>query len=188
MNNFKLAAGEPFPAIIVSDTKGGEINLSKPTMPHDWRVVVVYRGKHCPICTRYLTELNAIVPKLSELGIDLVAVSADTLEKANAHLLDVEPVYPVGYGLSVEQMQQLGLYISEPRSPEESDRAFAEPGLFVINDQGQLQLVDIANAPFARPSLESLVMGLRFIRNPDNNYPIRGTHKANSTVNVSQAV
>lgn len=175
MNNFKLAACDTFPAIIVSDTTGSEINLSEPSKPYDWRVVVVYRGKHCPVCTRYLTELNAFVPALSELGIDLVAVSADTLEKANTHMLEVEPVYPVAYGLSVEQMQQLGLYISEPRSPEETDRVFAEPGLFVINEQGQLQVVDIANAPFARPNFESLVMGLGFVRNPDNNYPIRGT-------------
>ena len=188
MNNFKSAAGETFPAIIVSDTKGGEINLSEPTMPHDWRVVVVYRGKHCPICTRYLTEFNAMVPKLSELGIDLVAVSADTQEKAKTHMRDVEPAYPVGYGLSVGQMQQLGLYISEPRSPEETDRAFAEPGLFVINDKGQLQVVDISNAPFARPNLESLVMGLGFIRNPDNNYPIRGTYVENTLVNSSRAI
>lgn len=176
MNNYKLAAGEAFPSIIVSDTKGGEINLSEPNQPHDWRVVVVYRGKHCPICTRYLTEVNAIVPKLSELGIDLVAVSADTEEKANAHMLEVRPAYSVGYGMSVGQMRQLGVYISEPRSPQESDRPFSEPGLFVINSQGQLQVVDTANAPFARPNLDSLVMGLEFIRNPENNYPIRGTH------------
>ena len=188
MNNFKLAAGETFPAIIVSDTKGGEINLSELNTPNDWRVVVVYRGKHCPICTRYLADLNAIAPKLSELGIDLVAVSADTQEKAKTHMRDVEPAYPVGYGLNIGQMQQLGLYISEPRSPEETDRAFAEPGLFVINDKGQLQVVDITNAPFARPNLESLLMGLGFIRNPDNNYPIRGTYDDQLSANISHAI
>ena len=34
---------------------------------------------------------------------------------------------------TVEQMQQLGVYISHPRSPQETDHPFAEPGLFVIN-------------------------------------------------------
>lgn len=176
MSNFKLVAGESFPSIVVSDTQGGEIDLGKPTKPNEWRVVVVYRGKHCPVCTRYLTELNDLLPKLTTLGIDLVAVSADSLEKAQAHLTDIKPAYPVGYGLSVDQMQALGLYVSEPRSPEETDRPFSEPGLFVINTDGLLQVVDISNAPFARPDLGSLAMGLGFIRNPDNNYPIRGTH------------
>ena len=61
------------------------------------------------------------------------------------------------------------------RSALETDKPFPEPGLYVINEKGNVQLVDIANAPFLRPSLERLVAGLGFIRNPENNYPIRGT-------------
>ena len=34
------------------------------------------------------------------------------------------------------QMLALGLYVSEPRSEEETDRPFAEPGVFVINADG----------------------------------------------------
>ncbi|WP_206020088.1 hypothetical protein [Pseudomaricurvus alkylphenolicus] len=41
---------------------------------------------------------------------------------------------------------------------------------------GKVQLVDISNAPFVRPDLQSLVKGLAFIRNPENNYPVRGTY------------
>ena len=54
---------------------------------------------------------------------------------------------------------------------------FAEPGLFIINEKGQLQVIDISNGPFVRPELEVLLAGLGFIRNPDNNYPIRGTYQ-----------
>jgi hypothetical protein len=42
----------------------------------------------------------------------------------------------------------------------------------VINAEGLLQVVDISNAPFARPDLAGLAKGLKFIR--DNDYPIRG--------------
>ena len=42
----------------------------------------------------------------------------------------------------------------------------------------QVQIVDISNAPFARPDLDALTTGLEFIKNPANNYPIRGTYKA----------
>ena len=78
-------------------------------------------------------------------------------------------------GLTLEQMQDLGLYISIPRSEKETDHDFAEPGLFVINSDGQVQVVDISNNPFARPDLEVFVSGLEWIRAPENNYPIRGT-------------
>lgn len=172
----KLLAGSTFPEIIVPGLDGININLSKPVAPNDWRLVIVYRGKHCPICTRYLSELNAILPDLKKLSIDAVAVSADPQEKAAIQIAEVKPNFPVGYGLTIAQMQQLGLYISDPRSPEETDRPFAEPGLFVINAAGEIQIVDISNAPFARPELRSMLMGLNFIRNPENNYPIRGTH------------
>ncbi|MEM9497600.1 MAG: thioredoxin peroxidase, partial [Pseudomonadota bacterium] len=45
-----------------------------------------------------------------------------------------------------------------------------------VNDQGNLHIVDISNAPFSRPDLEALAGGLEFIR--ANDYPIRGTYAA----------
>ena len=81
--------------------------------------------------------------------------------------------FPVGYGLSMEQMRALGFYISKPRSPQETDRPFAEPGLFVINPEGRVQIADISNAPFARPDLSGILNGIKVIQ--ERNYPIRGT-------------
>ena len=65
--------------------------------------------------------------------------------------------FPVGYDLSVDQMRTLGLYISEPRSPQETDRPFPEPALFITNPEGKLQIVDVSNAPFARPELNAVI-------------------------------
>ncbi len=140
-------------------------------------MVVVYRGKHCPLCTKYLIQLESLKDKLYELGVGIIVVSADTEIKARAHNEDMELSFPIAYDLSIEQMQELGVYISEPRSVKETDRPFAEPGLFVVNEKGQVHIIDISNAPFARPSLDNLVGGLAFIRNPENNYPIRGTYQ-----------
>ena len=84
----------------------------------------------------------------------------------------------MAYDLSIERMEMLGLYISAPRSAAETDRPFSEPGLFVINSDNRVQLIDISNGPFARPELAALVNGLAFIKNPENNYPIRGTYSS----------
>lgn len=175
MNNIKpLAAGE-LPDITVAKLGGGEINLSRSSSRFDWHAVVVYRGKHCPICTNYLKSLNELLPKFHDIGVDVVAVSADSQERAQEQIDLVNPDFEVGYDLSIEQMQQLGLYISNPRSLDESDRPFAEPGFFVVNDKGLIQILDISNAPFARPELNSMLMGLGFVKNPANSYPVRGT-------------
>ena len=72
-------------------------------------------------------------------------------------------------------MQELCLYVSEPRSEKETDHPFPEPALFVVRPDGKLQIVNVANAPFVRPDLETLVGGLSFII--ANDYPIRGTRK-----------
>jgi hypothetical protein len=72
-------------------------------------------------------------------------------------------------------MRTLGLFISDPRSSQETDVPFAEPGLFIVNDQGVIQICDIANFPFMRPDLVWLVKGIKFALNPENDYPIRGT-------------
>ncbi len=177
MATTKIEAGQPFPTLIVPKLGGGELDLSKPENGKDWRMVVVYRGKHCPLCTRYLQTLNQLLPDFHKIGVDVVAVSSDPQDKAQSQIDGINPNFPVGYDLTVDQMRKLGLYISHPWSANETDRPFAEPGLFVINAEGNVQVVDISNVPFGRPDLNSVLMGLNFIRNPDNNYPIRGTHQ-----------
>jgi len=165
----KLAAGAAFPDISLPRVGGGELS---PATQVGWRMVVVYRGKHCPLCRKYLDTLNALHAGYREAGICVIAVSGDPIEKAEAQVSSQGLDFGVGYELSVAQMHQLGLYVSEPRSSDETDRPFPEPGLFVINPDNQLQIIDVSNAPFARPELASLLDGLKFIQ--DKDYPIRG--------------
>ncbi|HEV7458428.1 MAG TPA: peroxiredoxin-like family protein [Roseococcus sp.] len=167
----KLAAGAPFPALGVPRLGGGEIN---PAAMAGWRLLVVYRGKHCPLCKPYLNGLDKLIEEFAAAGVQVMAVSADPVEKAQADVAEFGWRFPVGHDLSVEQMRALGLYVSEPRSPQETDRPFAEPGLFVINPAGQVQVVDISNAPWARPDLAAIARGVKRIQ--DVGYPIRGTH------------
>ena len=84
-------------------------------------MVVVYRGKHCPLCTKYLAKIAEVKNDFLAAGVDIVAVSADTQEKAQAQALDKLGLsFEVGYNLSIEQMKELGVYISHPRSPRGS--------------------------------------------------------------------
>ena len=178
MNTNKLAAGDKFPRINVKTLNGEEVILGVPKNGATWQLVVVYRGKHCPLCTKYLAAIAEMKDAFLDAGVDIVAVSADTKEKAKEQAQDkLGLTFDVGYDLSIEQMQELGLYISNPRSPEETDRPFAEPGVFVVNEDFNLHVVDISNNPFVRPELNALLSGLNWIRDASNNYPIRGTYK-----------
>ncbi len=137
-----------------------------------WRALIVYRGKYCPICKSYLTALNHMREEFRSAGVAVSAVSADTREKAEAEVAECGWTFPVGHYLSIDDMRQLGVYVSDPRSPQEADRPFAEPALFVINPDAEAQIIDISNAPFPRPDLKSLLNGLQFVISKD--YPMRG--------------
>lgn len=165
----KMAAGEKFPALRWNAVAGDRVDPAKGS---GWRVLIVYRGKHCPLCKTYLNTLDQMLEEFQAANIAVSAVSADGKEKAQAEVAECGWKFPVGYDLSLDQMRQLGLYVSDPRSPQETDRPFAEPALFVINPDGDVQIIDISNAPFARPDLRSLLKGLVFVIG--KNYPIRG--------------
>ena len=172
-----MHAGATFPKLPVNLDEHTVRDISKPAGSLDWHMVVVYRGRHCPLCTRYLNQLTHYRQRLLDIGVDIAAVSADNREQLEDHKESLDVNFPLYYGLTQEQMQNLGLYVSIPRSEQETDHNFAEPGLFVINSEGKLQVVDISNNPFSRPDLEKLVDGLEWIRKPENNYPIRGTFR-----------
>ncbi len=137
-----------------------------------WTMVFVYRGKHCPRCKRFLNKLNAVLGAWTE-QMDIVVVSGDTKEKAEADMAEFGWDFDLCYGMSVDQMRALGLYVSEPLSEAETTDLFAEPGAFGIRPDGTLMLVDISNGPAARPDLEELLDGMIF--NITNNRPVRGT-------------
>lgn len=171
----KLAAGAEFPKFSVPLVAGGQADLGGEASDGRWKLVIVYRGLHCPLCAKYLATLEELTPKFDELGADVIAISGDGIEKAKEQVAKGDLTIPMGYDLSIAQMQALGLYVSNPRSPEETDRPFPEPGLFVVTDKGTLQIVDISNAPFSRPDLNMILRGIEF--GIEKNYPVRGTYE-----------
>jgi peroxiredoxin len=165
----KLVAGSPFPAVSIPRLGGGEV---APESGDGWRLLVVYRGRHCPLCKIYLKTLNDLMDEFSAIGVAVLVASGDPEGKAAADMAEHGWRFPIGYGMTIAQMRMLGLYVSEPRSAQETDRPFPEPGLFLVNPAGQLQIIDISNAPFARPDLAGILRGAKLIQ--ERNYPIRG--------------
>ena len=150
---------------------GGTLSVGGPT--ENWTLFIVYRGKHCPRCKKYLNILEGMRSQWQDAGFDIAVVSADTEEKAKADLAEFGWGFDLGYDLSEEQMSTLGLFVTEPLSPQETDRRFAEPGTFVIRPDGSIIVVAISNGPAARPELAELMDGMIF--NKTNDRPTRGT-------------
>lgn len=170
MNELKPQVGSPIPTITLESVTPGEtVTVGAPK--DRWTILFVYRGRHCPRCKKFLNKLNAMLSDWEEV-LDVVVVSADTLEKAQQDKEEFGWQFNLCWGLAEADMRALGLYVSSPLSDAETDRNFAEPGAFGIRPDGTLMLVDISNGPAARPDLDELLDGLKF--NIANDRPTRG--------------
>jgi len=166
----KPVAGSILAPMSFPKVGGGSITVGGAR--ENWTLFVVYRGKHCPRCKKYLNILNEMRAEWMAAGFDIAVVSADPIEKAEADLKAFNWAFDLGYGLTEDQMQTLGLYITDPLSDAETDRRFAEPGTYVIRPDGSILLISISNGPSARPELGELLDGMIFTK--DNNRPPRG--------------
>jgi len=76
-----LIPRQPVPALSLPLAGGGTWSLDA-DKGEAFTLLVFYRGLHCPICKRYLNELQSLLPKFAERGVSVVAVSSDDQEKA----------------------------------------------------------------------------------------------------------
>lgn len=168
-----LVPGKSVPDLDLPLTTDARFELSKQS-PENFTMLVFYRGKHCPICKKYLTELGSKLDKFTSKGISIFAISMDSPERAAVSDEEWETGdLPLAHSLSEEKAREWGLYISEKRPDSEEPERFSEPGLFVIKPDGTLHFAVVQSAPFTRPDLDDLLEGLNFTLEKD--YPTRGT-------------
>ena len=151
---------KPIPGSILKpmtfpNVNGGEITVGG--QKENWTLLVVYRGKHCPRCKKYLNILNGMRNDWADAGFDIAVVSADSLEKAQADQAEFGWEFDMGYGLSEDQMATLGVYVTEPLSPQEADSRFAEPGTFTARRWQPNHCCDFQRA--SSPSRASRIAG-----------------------------
>lgn len=159
------------PALSVKTVGGSEWSLGE-QRPEHFTFVFFYRGYHCPICKKYLNSIDEKVDELESMGINAVAISSDSEERATKSKEEwgIEKL-PVGYGLSIEKAREWGLYVSKGVKDSEPE-IFSEPGLFVVRPDGELYAASIQTMPFTRPGIEELIGGFKFVI--DKGYPGRG--------------
>ena len=95
MRTNKIHAGANFPALPANNENDEFVDVSKPTGDADWQMVVVYRGRHCPLCTKFLNKLADYRQRLLDIGVDIAAVSADSKAQLREHKSRLEVNFPV---------------------------------------------------------------------------------------------
>ncbi len=169
----RLLPGQtPTEAIEFDLINGARWTLGKQPDDLPWRLIVVYRGKHCPVCKIQLQDLAGRLDEISEAGIALVAASMDGEDRATSTQGDWGiGALPIAYGLDRAFAQRFGLYVSASISENEPD-AFFEPAMLLFHGE-TFYAAWIQSTPFARPPIEAILDGLAFVKEKD--YPARGT-------------
>lgn len=171
MTTNKPSAGQPLPAFKAKRLDGSEFQFEGAT--DGWFLLVIYRGKHCGRCKKYLNILESMQEDWRKSGFDILVVSADPMEKAQSDVNEFGWTFDIGCDLSESDMKKLGVYISDPLTPDETDRRFAEPAVFCIRPDNTVQIAAISNGPSARPDLAELLDGMQFTI--EHGKPARGT-------------
>lgn len=107
----KLSAGSNFPTMSANTLDGNTIALGRTHHDAIWQMIVVYRGQHCPLCTKFLNRLEEFKTRLLKIGLDIVAVSADSRAQVEAHKEKLTTSFPIAYGLTQVRCNNSG-YIS----------------------------------------------------------------------------
>ena len=168
-----LKPGSVAPDLDLPLTIDARFKLSEQT-PDAFTMLVFYRGKHCPICKKYLTGLGGRLSEFTERGINVFAVSMDSAERAAvSHDEWKTGDLPLAHSLSEDQAREWGLFISKKREGSDEPDVFSEPGLFLLRPDRSIFFEVVQSAPFTRPGLDELLEGINFVL--DKNYPTRGT-------------
>ena len=166
----------PTPALNVPLVSGGRFVLgAQPGERFD--LITFYRGLHCPICAKYLIELERLSSEFAAHGVSLIAISSDNEERARGMVEKVKSSgVRLGYGLSLRSARQWGLYISTSRGKTstgiDEPPLFSEPGVFLVRRDGTLYYGAVQTMPFARPPFQDLLGAIEFAIAKD--YPARG--------------
>jgi peroxiredoxin len=178
MRNTGLIPRQPVPTLNIPLTNGDRFVLGTPPA-EKFDLIVFYRGLHCPICARYLIELEALIPEFNKRGVQVVAVSSDDAERARTMAEKIKATHlRIGYDLSLLNARQWGLYISASKGKTsigiEEPALFSEPGVFIVRSDGTLYYASTQTMPFARPSFQDLLTAIDFAIT--KNYPARGEY------------
>ncbi|MBT6093638.1 MAG: AhpC/TSA family protein [Rhodospirillaceae bacterium] len=171
-----LVPRQPVPALELPLVGGGTWSMAD-QKPENFTMVVFYRGLHCPICSRYLGDLNRKAQKFADKGVNVLVASSDDEDRATRAKTEWElDALDLAYGISLEKAREWGLYVSTSNGKTSTGLVepdmFIEPGLYLIRADGTLYFGTVQTMPFARPSFAEILAAIDRVL--EVNYPARG--------------
>ena len=163
MNSIALRAaptlhnGDTFPALTIDAVGGRAISLPG-DLAGSFGVVLAYRGSWCPYCVAQLAGFARASAVLSELGIKVVALSADDEPTATDMVEKHQLPFPVGYGADVGRIAAaIGAYTNDrPRHLQSTG--------FVLDPNGRVLTAVYSSGAIGRLVADDVAGLVRYVK------------------------
>ncbi|WP_430410367.1 peroxiredoxin-like family protein [Kordia sp.] len=109
-----LTTGEILPSFTLKNIEGNPVSLED--FQSQYLVVAFYRGGWCPYCNMELKALQSILPELTELNGELVAITPETPDNSLTTSEKNELTFSVVSDLNNAYAKSLGLVFQLPKN------------------------------------------------------------------------
>lgn len=126
-----LQQGQKLPTFSLKSIKGKDISLED--FQSKFLVISFYRGGWCPYCNMELRALQAILPKLTELGAELIAITPETPDSSLSTSEKNELSFSVLSDIDNTYAKKLGLAF---KLPDDLQKVYSDFGIDVEKHNG----------------------------------------------------
>ena len=141
----RLQNGETLPDLTLPAVSGSEVSL-RDYVAGAWSVVLFYRGNWCPFCNAQLSAYQRKSADLEQLGVRVIAISADTAEEARKTVERHHIAFPVLYGANPAALAQcFGTHVAS-----NAHGTFVNSTGFVVNEKGAIVVAVYSSGAIGR--------------------------------------
>lgn len=138
--------GESVPELVLNNTLGKPVK-TKALFKKQPTVLIFYRGGWCPYCNRHLADIGKAEDEIIKLGLQIVAVSPDALDKLTATageddvkytlLSDGDGSFAKAMGIAYKAPEKQKKRLLDYSGGVNSDY-LPVPSVFILNTKGEI--------------------------------------------------
>lgn len=157
-----LDSGDSFPNLTFKTIDGQTIQTEN-HLKGSWNVVLFYRGFWCPFCKAQLKSFQSGLEKLKAEGINVLAVSVDSLEKSQETQKETGATFPIAYGIPAkETAEAIGAFYDA--APAHVPAPYIHSTGFVVNPEGRILVSVYSSGAIGRLNWQDIVPLVQYVK------------------------